>query len=206
MSNAKSGCTQASLFSAVSSLSNQIKPDPNEMTTTYMQILMEVWWFIPNVEHLLDIFIFVDTNSVDLCRACYRFLHPAAETMSGRISKVCFPGSGGWMSYSVGLVGPERVTPNKPLILTIHRIYDLSAGQIPEGCDFGGVQTLGPLETPDNRDYPAGYTERRWPCVGCLIQRESESTPPSLHPWTAPPPSLSAGIEIRAVEMVLPQA
>jgi len=98
--------------------------------------------------NILDVFLFVDTKSVDLRRTCYRLLHRAAETMSGRISRVCFPGSGG------GLGRPVSVVPNQPPI--IRHIYDLSAGPVSKGCDFGGVQTPGLLVKLDSRGDPAG--------------------------------------------------
>ena len=98
--------------------------------------------------NILDVFLFVDARSVDLRRTCYRFLHRAAETMSGRISRVCFPGSGG------GLGRPVSVVPNQPPI--IRHIYDLSAGPVSKGCDFGGVQTPGLLVKLDSRGDPAG--------------------------------------------------
>jgi len=107
--------------------------------------------------NILNVFFFVDT----IRRTCYRFLHWAVETISGRISKSTS------QARAVGLVGPERVVPNQPPILVTYQIHGLSAGPVPERCDFGGVQTPGPLEKLDSRDDPAGYTERHRPFIMC---------------------------------------
>ena len=136
--------------------------------------------------NILDVFFFVDTKSVDLRRTCYRFLHRAAESISGRISKVCFPGSGG------GLVGPERVVPNQPPFLVIYYIHGLNAGPVPEDCDFGGVQTPGFLEKLDSRDD--------------LLCTRSDLYSTNLRIVLPSSVNLPAGIVVWAAEMVLPQA
>ena len=82
---------------------------------------------------------------------------------------------------SAGSVEPERVVLNRPPIIAIYRVHDLS-NPGPEGYGFGGVQTLRLLKTPNSQNDLGEYAEKRWPCINCLVS--TVLTPIVIQMWS----------------------